>query len=101
MDKSVFNLKMVQFWKLGQYHRRYFTWDHSSLLLATFTGEENTTPVAKKTFDAILSTRSNLLKNESKLNEFLNSAFSINLNPTLLNHTQKIMQLILHILKMK
>ena len=79
VDKSVFNLKMVQFWKLGQYHRRYFTWDHSSLLLATFSGEENTTPVAKKTFDAILSTRSNLLKNESKLNEFLNSAFQYKL----------------------
>ena len=40
---------------------------------------KNITPIAKKKFDTILSTRSNLLKNESKLNEFLNSAFQYNL----------------------
>ena len=62
---------------------------------------KNITPIAKKKFDTILSTLSNFLKNEYKLNEFLNSAFNINLNPTLLNHRQKIMQLILQILKMK
>ena len=44
--RSIFNLQMVQFWKLGQYRQvnRHFTWDHFPLLLATFTGEEKISP---------------------------------------------------------
>ena len=65
--------------EIVQYRCRNFTWDHFSLLLATLTGEQKISPqLLKKEFDTILTTRSNLLKNKSKLNEFLNSAFSIN-----------------------
>ena len=36
---------------------------------------KNIIRIAKKKYDTILSTQSNFKKNESKLNEFLNSAF--------------------------
>ena len=43
--KSFCGQKYFQFtngsmFEIGQYHHRNFTWDHFSLLLATFTGEE-------------------------------------------------------------
>ena len=78
MDRSIFNLQMVQFWKLGQYSHGHFTRDHFSSLLVTFTSEEKISLKLLKKIDTILSSRSNVLKNESKLNEFLNSPFQLN-----------------------
>ena len=62
---------------------------------------KNITPITKKKIDTILSTQSNLNKNESKLNEFLNSPFQYKLKSNPPQPQTKIMQLILQIVKMK
>ena len=76
MNHLILNLQMVLSLKLASIDEIGVLWDHLTNLISTFSGETKVSPQAlKNKFDAISNTRTNLLKKEEKLQNYLNHAF--------------------------
>ena len=76
MNHLILNLQMVLSLKLASIVEIGLLWDHLTNLISTFSGETKVSPQAlKDKFDAISNSRTNLLKKEDKLRNYLNHAF--------------------------